>query len=231
MKMMAFLLSLTLITGQLGITSFADDFVISDDYLETTDEYYEEAAFGDESFISSEEESTTAFEDESLIPSEEEEPAVYEEESVDDFVYEDSSLYSPDEIILPEQGYYEEDLCIEDVGSIDSSMTDPVICVAEPEELTFTSDDDVDNDKLFDSYLQRMIDTSVGKYERRRGTTVGSSLEGMDRLIYDALKTRAQSIAIGEETSSIVSIPVQDAIDFEIDCGPWTAEQLGVTAI
>ena len=60
------------------------------------------------------------------------------------------------------------------------------------------------------------------------GVTAGSKLTGMDKNVYDYLKTEIQAIAAGQRTSTEIEIPFSI---LRVKDGPWSASELGVSYI
>ena len=90
---------------------------------------------------------------------------------------------------------------------------------------------DADNDALLDEYVQRMIDTAAGNVDGHISLEAGSNLQGMDRVVYSALADAVEKIAGGYRTNSEIEITSEYLESSHIDRGPWTAAQLGVSAI
>lgn len=109
----------------------------------------------------------------------------------------------------------------------------PLTLTIERETVSFAGEPgDTDNDTLLDAYVQRMIDASLNQpVYNRRVSPIGASLTGVDKVVYDILKNEVSKIAAGTRTSTVINITVQNLDDKGIDVGPWTARDLGVSAI
>ena len=224
-RMTAFLLSITLITGQAGLTSaFADEFPLTfiDDEV-----VFEEGSFAGEqeaSFISNDDEFAL---EEPPLDYEYEEPApeyVYEEPAPE-YVYEEPVIEyeEPEDQVM-------EDLSIEEVKygtpsfyETEEEQAPLTITLESEEQLEASEDSGTDNDELFNDYIQRMINETVGLSERRRGLPLGARLEGMEQFVYDGMKERIQQIANGDVSDTVFTLTK--------DCGPYTKDELGVEAI
>lgn len=110
----------------------------------------------------------------------------------------------------------------------------PLTLTLESETETFVPEQGgMDNEALLDAYVQQMIDSSLNKPQLRRGITAGASLTGMDKAVYDILKERISQIAAGTNTSTEITITKNELLNKNqnLDLGPWTASDLGVSAI
>lgn len=96
---------------------------------------------------------------------------------------------------------------------------------AELEGETASTDNPANNDELFGKYVESKLFPPVKK---RASAGQGARLEGLDRAIYNKLKSEIILVANGEKTSTAFEISV-DELGFEKT--EWTAEELGVEAI
>ncbi|MBR0366833.1 MAG: hypothetical protein IJH86_00385, partial [Clostridia bacterium] len=102
----------------------------------------------------------------------------------------------------------------------------------EPETWSCTPDAvGEDNDALLDEYVQRMIDTAAGHVDEHISLEASVSLQGMDFAVYNQLADAVRAIAAGDRTSSEITITKENLESYGINCGPWTAADLGVSAI
>ena len=101
---------------------------------------------------------------------------------------------------------------------------------AESAPVTVTSSDGMDNEELLDSYVQRQLDAALPQPVLLRGRffRAGDQLQGINHAAYEELATEVAEIAAGQRESSVVRLSFAK---LKTDLGPWTAADLGVSAI
>lgn len=113
----------------------------------------------------------------------------------------------------------------------ESEDFEPLLITEQNETITYAEGDgSEDNDELLDAYVQGLIDASLGQSKRRR-SSVGAGLSGMDSFMYNYLKNAVAEIADGRRISSVITINRDELIAGGISCGPWTAAELNVSSI
>lgn len=85
---------------------------------------------------------------------------------------------------------------------------------------------------LLKGYVQQRFDEILPSYQetvaRRAQRSAAAGLTGKDLNAYNYLKEVIKKIAAGEITNTVISIPLKEITS---DVGPWTAADLGVSAI
>lgn len=87
-----------------------------------------------------------------------------------------------------------------------------------------------DNDELFSQYVENLFypKAASGRGMLKAPRNMGSKFSGGAGVLYATMRELAQQIAAGQESSSILEIPVEDLGFGDIS---WSAQELGVDAI
>ena len=87
-----------------------------------------------------------------------------------------------------------------------------------------------DNEELFAQYVDNLFypKPAAGRGKLKAPRNMGSRFSGGAGVLYTSMRELAQQIAAGQESSSILEIPVEDLGFGDIS---WSAEELGVEAI
>ena len=101
---------------------------------------------------------------------------------------------------------------------------------AESAPATFASPGGPDDEGLLDSYARGRLDAALPQQvpPGSPNSRAGDQLQGVDRAAYEALAAEVAEIAAGRRGSGVVALSLASLTD---DLGPWTAADLGVTAI
>ncbi len=99
------------------------------------------------------------------------------------------------------------------------------VFAAEVVEAVYISEEDDDNDELFEAYMEESIFYPLSEEEP---SWSNPRLEGNDALIYGKLRQYISEVAEGIRTSTVFEITPQD---LGIEQMEWTAEDLGISAI
>lgn len=107
-----------------------------------------------------------------------------------------------------------------------------IVTVSDVQTYSLSGNDNTNAADLLKGYVQQRFDEILPSYQeslvRRAQRSAAAGLTGKDLNAYNYLKEVIKKIAAGEITNTVISIPLKEITS---DVGPWTAADLGVSAI